>query len=61
MKTREIPFTKPHIPESTLLEIGKVLKSGWITTGQKAKEFEQEFAKFIFFTLNYINISIETF
>lgn len=47
MKTREIPFTKPHIPESTLLEIGKVFKSGWITTGQKAKEFEQEFAKFI--------------
>jgi len=47
MKKREIPFTKPHIPESTLPEIGKVLKSGWITTGQKAKEFEQEFAKFI--------------
>lgn len=47
MKKREIPFTKPHIPESTLSEIGKVLKSGWITTGQKAKEFEQEFAKFI--------------
>ena len=44
---REIAFSKPHIPNNTLGEINMVLKSGWITTGPKSKEFEQSFCKLI--------------
>jgi len=44
---KNIPFSKPHIPKTTLSEIDKVLKSGWITTGQKVRDFEQGFSKFI--------------
>jgi len=38
-----IPFAKTHMPSGTLREIGKVLKSGWITTGPKTVEFENSF------------------
>lgn len=44
---REIAFSKPHIPLSTSGEIGKVLESGWITTGPKAKEFEKKFCELV--------------
>ncbi|MBI5358355.1 DegT/DnrJ/EryC1/StrS family aminotransferase [Candidatus Amesbacteria bacterium] len=44
---REIAFSKPHIPGTTLGEIDKVLNSRWITTGPKSKEFEQGFCRLI--------------
>lgn len=47
MKKLEVVFAKPHIPENTIMEIDKVLKSGWITTGHKAKEFEEKFSEFL--------------
>ncbi len=45
MKT--IPFSLPSISESDVRMVTDVLKSGWITTGPKTKEFEERFAQYI--------------
>ena len=36
-----IPFSPPHIRQEVIDEVTAVLKSGWITTGPKTKEFER--------------------
>lgn len=41
-----IPFSPPDIGEDEIKEVIEVLKSGWITTGPKTKEFEKEIATF---------------
>lgn len=35
-----IPFSPPDISEAEISEVTEALKSGWITTGPKTKEFE---------------------
>ena len=35
-----LPFTRPTIDEETIADVGAVLRSGWITSGPKVKEFE---------------------
>ena len=35
-----LPFTRPHIDEATIAGVVEVLRSGWITSGPKVKEFE---------------------
>lgn len=35
-----LPFTRPSIDEETIAAVADVLRSGWLTTGPKAKEFE---------------------
>lgn len=35
-----LPFTRPSIDEGTIQAVGQVLRSGWITSGPKVKEFE---------------------
>jgi len=35
-----LPFTRPSIDEATIADVANVLRSGWITTGPKAKELE---------------------
>lgn len=40
-----IPFSPPDIGEDEIKEVTEVLKSGWITTGPKTKQFEKEIAK----------------
>lgn len=37
-----IPFSPPRLDERTVEEVGKVLLSGWITTGPRTKEFERQ-------------------
>ncbi|NBI71153.1 DegT/DnrJ/EryC1/StrS aminotransferase family protein [Clostridiaceae bacterium] len=41
-----IPFSPPDITEEEIQEVAKALRSGWITTGPKTKEFEQRIAAF---------------
>ena len=36
-----IPFSPPRIDQKVIDEVVDTLKSGWITTGQKTKEFER--------------------
>ena len=38
--TRNIPFSPPDMSEAEVMEVAEALKSGWITTGPKTKEFE---------------------
>ena len=42
-----LPFSLPLIEEEEIKEVLDTLKSGWITTGPKAKKFENEFAKYV--------------
>jgi hypothetical protein len=35
-----LPFTRPAIDEPTIAAVAEVLRSGWITTGPKARAFE---------------------
>jgi dTDP-4-amino-4,6-dideoxygalactose transaminase len=37
-----LPFTRPSIDEDTIAGVAEVLRSGWITSGPKVKEFEAE-------------------
>jgi perosamine synthetase len=46
MSTEEfLPFALPDITDREVDEVGKVLRSGWITTGPRAKELERRFAE----------------
>lgn len=42
-----IPFAFPDIGEEEIAEVLDTLRSGWLTTGRKTKQFEEEFAEFI--------------
>ena len=42
-----IPFAIPEINDDEINEVVDTLRSGWITTGPKVKEFESSFQKFI--------------
>lgn len=42
-----LPFAQPAIGEEEIAEIVDSLRSGWITTGPKVKQFETEFSKSI--------------
>ncbi len=41
-----IPFSPPHITEEDIAEVAAVLRSGWITTGPKTAELEQQLSQF---------------
>src|SRR5438552_8833748 len=40
-----LPFTRPSIDESTIQAVSEVLRSGWITSGPKVREFEAALSK----------------
>ncbi|MFP4511002.1 MAG: DegT/DnrJ/EryC1/StrS family aminotransferase [Spirochaetaceae bacterium] len=42
----EIPFSRPDIGEAEIDAVTRVLKSGWLTTGSEARQFEQEFCAY---------------
>jgi len=42
-----IPFSPPRIDDKTIAEVTAALKSGWITTGPRVKEFEKRIAQFV--------------
>lgn len=42
-----LPFALPEIGEEEIAEVVNTLKSGWVTTGPKAKQFEAAFAAFL--------------
>ncbi len=44
---RNIPFSPPDISELEIQEVVQALRSGWITTGPKTKEFERQIAAFL--------------
>lgn len=42
-----LPFHVPSIGEDEIQAVAQVLRSGWLTTGSKVKQFESEFAEFL--------------
>jgi dTDP-4-amino-4,6-dideoxygalactose transaminase len=42
-----LSFALPEISEEEIAEVVSTLRSGWVTTGPKAKQFEQDFAEFL--------------
>lgn len=46
MRKMNIPFSPPDMSEEEIKEVIDTLKSGWITTGPKVKEFEKEIAEY---------------
>jgi dTDP-4-amino-4,6-dideoxygalactose transaminase len=41
-----LPFTRPAIDEATIAGVAEVLRSGWITSGPRVKEFEARLSEF---------------
>ena len=46
MNKLNIPFSPPDINEEDINEVVNALRSGWITTGPRTKEFERQIAQF---------------
>ena len=42
-----LPFALPEIGEEEIEEVVSSLRSGWVTTGPKAKQFESDFAAYL--------------
>ncbi|MBE8597238.1 DegT/DnrJ/EryC1/StrS family aminotransferase [Xenorhabdus sp. BG5] len=47
MNNKFLPFALPEISKEEINEVVDSLKHGWITTGPKAKKFEQDFASYL--------------
>lgn len=45
-KLRNIPFSPPDMGEAEIEMVAEALRSGWITTGPKTKEFERQIAEY---------------
>lgn len=43
---KKIPFSPPDITEEEISEVAAALRSGWITTGPRTKEFEKRIAAY---------------
>jgi dTDP-4-amino-4,6-dideoxygalactose transaminase len=42
-----LPFALPEIGEEEIAEVVSALRSGWVTTGPKAKQFEADFVEYL--------------
>lgn len=42
-----IPFHRPSIGEEEIREVEATLRSGWLTTGPRTAQFEEEFANYV--------------
>ena len=46
MRKDFLPFSKPSITEEDIAAVADVLRSGWITTGPRAAQFEEAFRRY---------------
>ncbi len=46
MRKEFLPFSQPSISEDEIAGVDSVLRSGWITTGAKATQFEEDFGRY---------------
>src|ERR687886_780942 len=47
MRRDFLPFALPTITDAEIDEVVATLRSGWITTGPRAKRFEHDFAAYV--------------
>ncbi|MBN9463631.1 MAG: DegT/DnrJ/EryC1/StrS aminotransferase family protein [Burkholderiales bacterium] len=45
--TSFLPFTRPDIGEDAIAAVAEVLRSGWLTTGPKCREFEAALSTYV--------------
>lgn len=55
-----LPFALPDIGEDEINEVVNSLRSGWLTTGPKTKQFESDFAEFIGSGVEAISVNSAT-
>jgi len=55
-----LPFALPEIGEEEIAEVLSTLRSGWVTTGPKAKQFESDFAAYLGGELEAIAVNSAT-
>ena len=55
-----LPFALPDIGEEEVHEVVSALRSGWITTGGKTKQFEQDFTDYLGGGLESISVNSAT-
>ena len=46
-RTDPIPFSRPSIDAADIDEVVATLRSGWLTSGPRVREFEQRFAEYV--------------
>jgi dTDP-4-amino-4,6-dideoxygalactose transaminase len=46
-RTRNVPFFRPSITELEIEEVVACLKTGWLTTGPRTRQFEASFAEYV--------------
>jgi UDP-4-amino-4-deoxy-L-arabinose-oxoglutarate aminotransferase len=47
MSDNDLPLSRPTLGEEEIREIIDVIQSGWITSGPRAKRFEEEFSRYV--------------
>lgn len=47
MKHERLPFTRPDIDEVTIEAVAAVLRSGWLASGPKVKDFERKLSVYL--------------
>lgn len=47
MTSKFLPYALPEIGEEEISEVVSVLRSGWVTSGPKVKEFESDFSEYL--------------
>ena len=45
--TLQVPFSRPSIEQADIDAVAAVLRSGWLTTGPRVREFERRFAEYV--------------
>jgi len=47
MRSEFLPFAPPLIGDEEIAEVAQTLRGGWITTGDRAHEFEERFRDYV--------------
>ena len=55
-----LPFALPDIGEEEISEVVECLRSGWVTTGPKTRQFEQEFRAYLGGAVEAISVNSAT-
>jgi dTDP-4-amino-4,6-dideoxygalactose transaminase len=55
-----LPFALPDIGEAEIAGVVESMRSGWLTTGPKTKQFEQAFAEFIGGNVETVSVNSAT-